>query len=177
MSAGSALVIRFPEIDRIVATYRLRLDPSARQGAPAHVTVHVPWVPAEDVDADALAAVRELAATVEPFDVSFESLRWFDRSVLWLEPTPAEPLRALARGSARRWPGYPLYGGQFVDVVPHLTIGSNGTADSFGDFQQAARELAECLPLPARAAELCWLAQGPDGEWRVRAVFALGQQH
>jgi 2'-5' RNA ligase len=172
MSSGSALVITFPEIDRVVAPHRLRLDPSARSGVPAHVTIHVPWLPVESVDAATLAAVRDLARTVEPFDVLFERMCWFGESVLFLAPTPAEPLRALAERSARRWPDLPLYDGEFDAVVPHLTVGA--TANARADLLQAAQELAELLPLRDRAAELSWLAEGGDGRWTDRERFPLG---
>lgn len=176
-------MIAFPEIDRVVAPHRLRLDPSAPGGVPAHVTIHVPWLPVEAVDETALAAVRDLARAVRPFDVVFERMCWFGESVLFLAPRPAEPLCDLAERSARRWPEYPLYGGEFDTVVPHLTIGAtettsetetSGETEKRSELLQAAQELADLLPLRDRAADLTWLAHNGDGRWVPRGRFPLG---
>jgi 2'-5' RNA ligase len=174
MPAGSALVITFPEIDRVVTPYRRRLDPEARHHMPAHVTLHVPWLPVESVDQAALAAVRELAESVEPFNVLFERMCWFGESVLFLVPTPAQPLRELAERSARQWPEFPLYGGEFDTVVPHLTVGEG--VDARAKLLSAAQDMALHLPLRERADAITWMTRGPDGNWTTRAQFPLGAQ-
>jgi 2'-5' RNA ligase len=168
------LVIRFAEVDRVVRDHRLRHDPWARVGVPAHVTVHFPWLPADTVDAGALAAVRDLARTVEPFDVTFSRLRWFDSSVLWLEPTPEQPLRELAQRSAGRWPEFPLYGGQFEDVIPHLTVGVLADDGDPAALRAVEQDLSARLPLRDRASEISWLGLEPDGRWQARSTFPLG---
>jgi len=170
----SALLVPFPEVDRIVAAYRLRHDRFAPIGMPAHVTVHFPWLPAATVDPDALAAVRALAGSIEPFAVTFTELRWFAPSVLWLAPEPDHPLRELSERSAGRWPEHPLYDGQFAEVVPHLTIGERDAGGDPAALLRTERELARVLPLRTGATELWWLVRGTDGRWAPRSVFPFG---
>jgi 2'-5' RNA ligase len=172
--ADSALVIRFSEADRLVGPYRRRHDPSARLGVPAHVTVHFPWLPSAGVDNAALAAVSDIARTVEPFDVTFTQSRWFSSSVLWLAPEPERPLRELAERSAGRWPDFPLYQGQFADVVPHLTVGVLAEGDEPSVLTQVQRDVAPVLPVHDRAREISWLTRDDSGHWSCRRTFPLG---
>jgi 2'-5' RNA ligase len=72
------------------------------------------------------AVISSLAAAVRSvttFDVAFRRLSWFDRSVLWLAPEPAEPFAALTAAVQRAFPGYPPHGGVHADLVHHLTVG------------------------------------------------------
>lgn len=170
MNADSGLVVPFLDVEHAVGAHRLRHDPQAAIGVPAHVTIHFPWIPANTVDAAALAQVRTLAETVTPFEVTFSELRWFGSEVLWLAPTPEQPFRELSERSAALWPEAPLYGGQFEDVVPHLTIGEGHEAT----LRQAESDLAATLPLRGRASDLCWFALDPPGRWVRRAAFTLG---
>lgn len=149
-------------------------DFRAAIGVPAHVTVHYPWVPAETVDAATLDQVRDLAATTPPFPVTFSELRWFASDVLWLAPTPDHELRELSERSAALWPEAPQYGGEFEDVMPHLTIGDLAGGGDEAGLHQAGDDLAAVLPLPAWAAELWWMALEPTGRWTCRATFKLG---
>jgi hypothetical protein len=66
VTADSALVVPFPDVEPAVAAYRREHDPSAAIGVAAHVTVHFSWIPASTVDPGALATVRELTATTAP---------------------------------------------------------------------------------------------------------------
>jgi 2'-5' RNA ligase len=170
MDADSGLVIPFPNVEPVVAAHRLKYDPQAPRGVPAHVTIHFPWIPAATVDATALAEVRELAATTPAFAVAFEELRWFGDEVLWLAPTPDQPFRGLSDRSAALWPEAPRYGGVFEDVVPHLTIGEGKRAI----LKEVENELAEVLPLRGWASELWWFALDESGRWVRRAAFPLG---
>jgi 2'-5' RNA ligase len=174
MIADSGLVVPFPEVEHAVAAYRLKHDPRAAIGVAAHVTVHFPWIPAGRVDAGALAKVRELAETMAPFTVTFAELRWFGEEVLWLAPTPEQPLRELSDRSAALWPEAPRYGGEFDDVVPHLTIGEVRDGGDRAALRQVAADLAVRLPLPAQAAEIWWYALDRSGQWVRRAAFKLG---
>jgi 2'-5' RNA ligase len=174
MTADSGLVVPLPDVEPAVAAYRLTHDPRAAIGVAAHVTVHFPWIPADTVDVDALAKVRELAETTPPFTVTFAELRWFGERVLWLAPTPDAPLRELSARSAALWPHAPLYGGEFDDVVPHLTIGEARDRTQAAALRRVAAELAPVLPLRAEVSELWWYALESSGWWVRRAAFRLG---
>jgi 2'-5' RNA ligase len=173
MIVDSGLVVPFPDVEHAVAAYRLKHDPRAAIGVAAHVTVHFPWIPAGTVDAGALAKVRQLAGATAPFTVTFSELRWFGEEVLWLAPTPEQPLRELSDRSAALWPEALRYGGEFDDVVPHLTIGEVGDDGDAAALRQVATDLAAALPLRARASEIWWYALDRSGRWVRRAAFKL----
>jgi 2'-5' RNA ligase len=174
VNPDSGLVVPFPDVEYAVEAYRLKHDPRAPIGVAAHMTVHFPWLPADTVDAHALAKVRELAETTAPFAVTFAELRWFGEDVLWLAPTPDQPLRDLSARSAALWPEAPLYGGEFDDVVPHLTIGEVGGSTDTAVLRRVEADLAAALPLHAEASELWWYALDQSGRWVRRAAFKLG---
>jgi 2'-5' RNA ligase len=95
----SALVISFPELESTIGELRDALDPSARWGMPPHVTLLYPFVDPELLDDNILERVRRALEGVAAFDVTFGELGWFGDEVLWLAPTPVEPLVDLiARG-------------------------------------------------------------------------------
>jgi 2'-5' RNA ligase len=174
VTADSALVIPIPDVEHIVADYRLRHDPSAAAGVVAHVTIHFPWIPAGNVDAGAIATVRELAASTGPFEVTFSELRWFGDLALWLAPTPAQAFRDLSDRSAAMWPEALRYDGEFDDVVPHLTIGDVSHGGDVAPLRTAEVELSAALPLRAQASEIWWYAKDVSGRWSRRAAFPLG---
>jgi 2'-5' RNA ligase len=159
-----------PAAEATVGDLRRRLDPSAALGVPAHVTIHFPWMPEDRVDARVLDDLATLAAGVTSFDVTLRRTAWFDRELLWLDPEPREPFLQLIAGSARRWPDFPLYGGQFADVVPHVTVGIAAMGSLVGvDEIVGAR-----LPVSDRATELQWITRTAPDPWVVRHTVALG---
>jgi hypothetical protein len=174
MSHGSALVIAFDAVDRVVGPHRLRHDPSAALGVPAHVTIHYPWRTRAEVDESTLAELRSLARAIEPFPVTFAEFKWFDASVLWLAPSPDQPFRHLAELSAAQWPDRPLYNGQFADVVPHLTVGDLHRGGDAAALRQVPADLADALPLHEQATHLRWLAQDAVGRWVSELTVPLG---
>ena len=51
----SALIVPLLAADGALHRWRSALDPSAAQGVPAHVTIHYPWIPLQQVDETVLA--------------------------------------------------------------------------------------------------------------------------
>ncbi|MFC0527074.1 2'-5' RNA ligase family protein [Phytohabitans kaempferiae] len=170
MIPDSGLVVPFPDLEHAVGSHRHRHDPRAAIGVPAHVTIHFPWIPAASVDENALEKVRELAVSVEPFEVTFKELHWFGETVLYLAPEPEHQLRDLSDRSAALWPEAPRYDGAFDDVVPHLTVGQ-ADKEVLRPVQAA---LARELPLKGKAEEVYWFALNRGGRWERRAAFPLG---
>ena len=66
MSVPTALVVLVPEAEPVVAAHRLRHDPAAADGVPAHVTVLYPF--RTEPDDTTLEAVAAIAAAVPAFD-------------------------------------------------------------------------------------------------------------
>ena len=175
MDADTGLIVPFPELEPVVRAHRMRHDPQAVRGAPAHVTIHFPWIPAAMIDASALDRVAELAASTRPFAVTFTETRWFDDGpVLWLAPTPDHDLVELSKRSAAMWPEAPLYGGAIDEITPHLTIG--GVIDDGDDagLRAAEQQLAEQLPIRASATEIWWMRLDIHDRWNHAATFPLG---
>jgi len=168
----SAVLVLVPETEGVVAGYRADLDAAADLGVPAHVTVLYPFVPPERVDDAVISSLQRAVRSVAAFDVTFARLRWFDRSVLWLAPEPAEPFLALTAAVQRAFPGYEPYGGEIADVVPHLTIGLDQAEEI---LESAARAIEPGLPVTARVSAAV-LMQGSlrQGSWRVVADLPLG---
>lgn len=164
----SGLIVRVPEADSVVRAWRDRLDPSARAGVPAHVTVLFPFLDESRIDNDACAAIGEVIGRHRPFEARFEHCGRFP-GVLYLVPEPDLPFRRLTEAIADRWPETPPFGGQFDEVVPHLTI-AQGQDDAV--LEEAEAHLRSRLPVTGRVSSVDLMVH--DGtSWRPRASFAL----
>ena len=120
-----------------------------------------------------LAELRALFGSIAPIEFALVETRRFP-GVLYLAPHPAEPLRALIKAVAARYPDTPPYGGIFSEVVPHLTVAQPedpAQLDAIAaEFEAAA---AGRLPIPARAEQVV-LMDNRAGPWEISATFQLG---
>ncbi|HZM82355.1 MAG TPA: 2'-5' RNA ligase family protein [Candidatus Limnocylindrales bacterium] len=169
----SALIVAVPEAEPAVRDLRSKLDRAYAWGVPAHVTVLYPFVPPDQLTA---AVLREVAATVvaQPrFRVTFERVSWFGEDVLWLQPSPDDPFRALTSVIWQRFPSCPPYGGAHDDVIPHLTVGHDHPLPI---LREAAATATARLPITARVGAVRLIA-GTDepGSWHTLCEFPLGQ--
>jgi 2'-5' RNA ligase len=167
--AGStALLAVVPEVEAVVGAHRTRFDASAAAGVPAHVTVLVPFLAEEQVDGPVDAALRAIIGAHPPIVVTFAGFGRFPH-VLYLRPEPDQPFRALTEALAARWPETPPYGGQFDDVVPHLTVAHNQPRKVLA---QVSKEIAPRLPLTARVSAVALMVC--DGtRWTPRTEYPL----
>ncbi|MGW3661477.1 2'-5' RNA ligase family protein [Streptomyces sp. NPDC005151] len=164
----SGLIVRVPEAEPAVRAWRDRLDPSARAGVPAHVTVLFPFLGERRIDNDACAAIGEVIGSHRPFETRFEHCGRFP-GILYLVPEPDIPFRRLTGAVADRWPEAPPFGGQFDEVVPHLTI-AQGQDDAV--LEEAEADLRSRLPVTARVSSVDLMVH--DGtRWQQRASFTL----
>jgi len=168
--ARTGLVVLVPEAEAAVADLRLDLDPHARLGVDAHVTVLYPFVPAAEVDAALTARLDALFGAVAAFDFVLSRTGWFGDDVLWLAPEPDAPFRELTGRAVGAFPGQVPYGGRFDEVVPHLTIGHDASPER---LRAAAATTEPRLPVSARARAVTLLSEGADGRWAPVATFAL----
>jgi hypothetical protein len=167
----SALIVAVPEAEPAVAALRAAYDPAASWGVPAHVTVLYPFLPPDRIDAGVHAALRETVAAVAAFDLVFERTRRFGDQVLWLAPEPDAPLRALTAAVWARFPQTPPYGGQFADVIPHLTV-TDGQPPEVMDA--AADRVRPWLPIAARVGAVRLMVGCPEPDaWQTVAEFPL----
>jgi 2'-5' RNA ligase len=169
---GSGLIIEVPEAEPAVGELRSRLDGNARLGIPAHITVLFPFVPAALIDDAVLRRLTRICATVPAFEHRLVRTEWFGDDVLWLAPEEDTPLRSLTASVHREFPDYPPFGGQFEDVVPHLTIADRCPLDQMRSAEQLVRSH---LPISCVATRVSLMVQRDDsGTWTRTASFALG---
>ena len=169
----SGVVVTVPEADPVVGQHRLLLDPAASWGVPAHVTVLYPFVSPPDLRSADLDRLGEAVAQVTAFDAELPRVDWFGEDVVWLAPEPAEQFRRLISVVGAAFPHVLPYGGEFDDVVPHLTIGgpSLGTLD---ELRRAAEAIAPHLPVRTRVDEVAVMAGRREaGSWRTVARLPL----
>ena len=172
LAPESALLIRVPAAEPAVALHRFRLDSSAPLGVPAHITVLYPFLPPPALDADVLASLSRLFASVERFRFTLDRTAWFGDRVLWLGPSREAPFRGLTKLVFAAFPSCPPYGGQHADVVPHLTVGDTGSP---GDLRAAEEAVRPHLPISGEVTEVDLMTSPPDGGmWTTVAVFPLG---
>jgi hypothetical protein len=174
----SALLVLVPAAEPVVGPHRARLDSSARDGVPAHLTVLYPFLPPAEIGQGVLAKLSRLFAAVPRFAFSLDRVRWFDQSVVWLGPSDESPFRALTGLAWSAYPSNPPYGGDHPDTVPHLTIGHGGGP---AELRAAAEAVRPLLPIATEATEVTLMAgpkpgqsSQPPGQWRSVASFPLG---
>lgn len=170
----SALILSFPEVDAATGDIREHLDPSASWGVPAHVSLIYPFARARKLTPDLLGAVRAIAADTAPFQVRFERTGWFGDTTLWLDPRPQPRLDDLIARCMAAFPQFPPYGGEFDEVIPHLTVATGRSAQ---DAKEAERKVLAELPITVRATRLSVVAGATRpggftvvGEYPFRAV-------
>jgi 2'-5' RNA ligase len=174
----SALLVAAPEAEPAVGEHRARLDSSARDGVPAHLTVLYPFLPPASINGAVRAALRRLFAGFAPFDVTLDRVSWFGEEVVWLAPRDDGPFRELIAATWAAFPECPPYGNKYADVIPHLTVGDR---DDPAALRTAAEAVRCHLPVATRAAAVTLMAGPapgnpaiPPGQWRTLTAFPLG---
>ncbi len=171
MTGGrTALLVIVAEAEPAVAPLRLQLDPVARLGVPAHVTVLFPFMPASEIRDEVMARLTALFRTVPAFTHNFVRSAWFGDEVLWLASDAADMLRYLTQLVWSAFPAYPPFEGQFNEVVPHLTIANRGP---FDEMQAAERAVQQYLPIVTMTQAVTLMVEQPSGRWEAAASFAL----
>ncbi|WP_086831285.1 2'-5' RNA ligase family protein [Streptomyces sp. NRRL B-24572] len=164
----TALIVKIPEVERAVRGWRERLDPSARAGVPAHVTVLFPFLDESRMDVSVHSAIADTLHSHRAFDLRFERCGRLPE-VLYLVPEPDTRLRQLTRAIADRWPETPPYGGRFSEVIPHLTVAQRQEPAVLDEVEA---DLLGDLPLTAHVSSVELIVH--DGtKWQERASFAL----
>ena len=167
----TALICRVPEAERYIARYRDRYDPSARRNVPAHVTVLYPFMTPEQVDADVLARLRDIARAVPCFDYRLKRTQRFPVAI-YLDPEPGDSYAALTHAVFRAFPDDPPFEGKFETVVPHVTV-AHGDEALLCEIEVELRIALPAQGIPARCHELV-LIENSSGRWEQMQVFALG---
>jgi hypothetical protein len=108
-----------------------------------------------------------LLASFAPFESTLAETARF-RGLLYLNPEPRESFIEMTEALAEAFPEFPPYGGEFDEVVPHVTVAQ---ADD-QVLAAAERELAPQLPVMTRVERVWLVEDAPDG-WRRHTAFPL----
>ncbi len=175
MTFESALVVLVPETEFLVGAFRNQYDPSAAVGVPAHVTILYPFKPPPELTMEVIQSLEDLFSEFPKFRASFVEVRRFP-GVIYLAPEPFEIFHRLIGLVTKRFPETPPYGGQFAEVIPHLTVAQVDDSEQLekiaADFAQQATER---LPIQASINQIA-LLDNESGLWRIRQEFYLGAE-
>lgn len=153
-----------------VMRLRERMDPSAAQGIPAHVTLLVPFMPQSELTDVVRSTLSRIIATEPVFTVTFPSVaRW--PNVVYLPPEPDEPFRRLTAALVAAFPEYLPYEGKHEAVVPHLTVAYD-VADDY--YAAAEHALPAMLPLRYIVREAWLVGHRPEQAWHTLWRLPLG---
>ena len=170
---NSGLIVEVPEAEPAVREPRSRLDGGAGLGIPAHITVLFPFLPPAYLDESVMSRLAGIFSAVPAFGHRLVRTNWFDEDVLWLEPEDDAPFRSLTESVHREFPDYPPFGGQFEDVVPHLTIADRCP---LRQMQSAEQLVQKHLPIDCIATGVSLMVQrDASGVWTRTTSFALGE--
>ena len=164
--AETALVVLLPELEPLIGGWRRRYTGDGPRGMPPHVTLIFPFADSAEVD-DRLERLEAVFGAFAPFETALPGTARFP-GLLYLRPEPAEPFAAITEALVEAFPEFPPYGGEFEEIVPHVTVVQ-------GDDEVVAaaeRELASQLPVTIRV-ERAWLVEDTADGWRRHTAFAL----
>lgn len=91
----------------------------------AHITLLGPFVDRADDTPELRDQIRDVLGDVHRFEFSLTDFRGFADGLVYLAPEPAEPFNELTEKLSRTFPQWPPYGGQFDELIPHLSIGTS----------------------------------------------------
>jgi 2'-5' RNA ligase len=169
--AETAIIVPVPEAEAVVGRWRRRYTPSGACGMPAHITLLIPFTDSDALDDERTREVEQVLGRFKPVELSLAATAYFagPPMVLYLEPEPAGPFRAMTEALVRAFPDHPPYGHAHGAIVPHLTV---ATRLDRGRLAAIAAELAADLPIVSRPSE-AWLMAYEGDAWHLRNRFAL----
>lgn len=142
---------------------RERMDPSAADGVPAHVTLLYPFMPPSGLTDGLRRRLGQIIASEPVFSVTFASVaRW--PNLVYLPPEPAQPFRRLTAALVAAFPDFPPYSGRHAEVVPHLTVAQDVSDDYYAAAEHA---LPQMLPVRHIVREAWLIGHSPEQPWHT----------
>ena len=170
----AALVVLVPEVEPLVALFRLKHDSSGVLGVPAHVTINYPFLPGIVPSEKLHRELKRLFATVKPFQCTFNRIARLP-DLLYLPPDPATPFKQLISLVANHFPESPPYEGAFDEIIPHLTVVQSEDEQVLKSVEQELVVLSQgILPLSIQV-EHVWLMDHRARRWQKQDSFSLGR--
>ncbi len=171
LTSESALIVPVPESEPVVKDLRVRYDPAASAGVPAHITVLYPFLAPAELDDSILAELKALFSGIDSFPFNLSGIGRFP-DVIYLTPDPPNPFVRLTAAIATRWPETPPYGGAHDEIVPHLTVAHTPDVSV---AEEVRRTTEPSLPVVCTARRV-WLMTSRDGRWTLRGRFPFGRR-
>lgn len=169
----AALVALIPEVEPLVAPFRLKHDPSADLGVPAHITINYPFIPGTDPGEDLHRELKRLFVRMKPFQFTFNRFARFP-DVLYLAPEPDTQFKKLIESVVAHFPESPPYEGAFEEIIPHLTIAQTEDEEVLKSVERELVVLSQkYLPIKAQATHV-WLMNNRTGRWQLKSSYPLG---
>ncbi|MEP7378983.1 MAG: 2'-5' RNA ligase family protein [Chloroflexota bacterium] len=169
--AGESAIIVPITVPVTIARLRERMDPSAAQGVPAHVTLLYPFMPVDGLTDEVRAKVGRIIAAEPTFTVRFSAIGRFP-NVVYLPPEPADPFGRLTAAIAAEFPDYPPYEGAYETVIPHLTVAQDVPDDFYAAAEHA---LPAALPVKQIVREAWLIGHMPEQPWHTLWRLPLGE--
>jgi 2'-5' RNA ligase len=169
-TVGESAIIVPVIVPVAVQRLRERMDPSAADGVPAHVTLIYPFMPPSDLKDDVRRRVEEIVASEPAFPFVLGAVRRWP-TVVYLEPSPDDPFRRLTNALAAAFPGYPPYEGVHAEVIPHVTVAAEAPEDYYAAAEHA---LPGMLPIRDVAREAWLIGHTPEQAWHTLWRLPLG---
>jgi hypothetical protein len=167
----TVLLTRVPAADAVVAAFG-GLVPPEWDGAPyAHVTALGPFAPRSSLTPARLDVIGDLVRSHLPVTVDLVRLEQFPEGMVWLAPEDPKPFRALTEVLWREFPDYPPYGGQFDEVIPHLSLGRLPVDVDFDSIGPVVEPLLPVRTIVDTVQLVLWSTERVDvlHEWTVDA--------
>jgi 2'-5' RNA ligase len=169
--ARTLLALMVPEAEPVVGSFRELLDPSARRGLGAHITLIYPFVDSELLTPAVLARLAEVIADIPAPMFRLAHVDTFP-SVVWLAPEPAKPIIQIASVLERAFPDHPKGGGAFPEFVPHLSVARNVQQGKTAVINELEARLADHGPIYGWCESMSlWV--NDQRRWRERNQYAF----
>jgi 2'-5' RNA ligase len=169
--SASAFIVHVSEAEQLVGRLRLKYDATAALGVPAHITILFPFMSPERITPNVVHAVADAFAIVRSFEFTLNEVRRWPKTT-YLAPEPKQPFIQLTRAVTAKFPKYPPYAGEHLEIVPHLTVALGDVHVAVTSESELRAALLRSGPIRAfcRAVELI---ENSSGTWRTMHVIAL----
>lgn len=161
-----------PDAEPLVGDLRARLDPAAKLGLGAHITLLYPFIDSDAIDEAVLGRLRDVTAAHAPICFRLDEVGQFP-STVWLAPRPAEAIVALAAALEAAFPDRPTTGRVFERFVPHVSVARNIRGDRNAVIATLEDRLRSTPGITCECAEVHVMNRTDEG-WRVHARAGLG---
>jgi 2'-5' RNA ligase len=167
------LALMVPEAERMVGDLRARLDPAARLGLGAHITLVYPFLDSGAIHPDTVERLRAIARAHAPPSFRLDAVGTFP-STVWLRPTPAEAIAELASALETAFPERPRNGREFPVYVPHLSVARNVRGDCAAVVATLENRMRSCGPIACTCRQV-HVMERASGQWSTRLSIPLDE--